>query len=96
MALKLYELIKRPMVTEKTAVMAETGSYVFEVNPSATKTELKKAFEELFDGRKVVSIRTIVVPAYKKRVGRFSGTVNAGKKAIFTVVGEPIELFASA
>lgn len=96
MALKLYELIKRPLVTEKTAALAENGTYVFEVNPSATKTELKQAFEQLFEGRKVTSIRKIVVPAYKKRVGRFSGTVNAGKKAVFTVVGDPIELFVTA
>ncbi len=97
MAHKAYELIKRPIVTEKTAVMAEeTSQYVFEVERSASKPELKAAFEQLFEGRKVTSIKTAVIGPRQKRVGARVGTILKRKKAVFTIEGDPIELFAGA
>lgn len=96
MARKSYELIKRPIVTEKTAVMAEENQYVFEVEKSASKTELKAAFEQLFEGRRVLNIRTSVIGPRQKRVGMRVGTILKRKKAVFTIEGDPIELFAGA
>lgn len=96
MSRKPYELIKRPVVTEKTAPLAEEGVYVFHVARDASKLELKAAFEAMFEGRKVRAVRTVKVGAYQKRVGMRQGTVLAGKKAMFTVDGDPIELFSAS
>lgn len=92
---KPYELIKRPVVTEKTAPLAEEGRYVFKVAADASKTELKAAFEGLFEGRTVRKVRTVKIGGYQKRVGMRQGQVLASKKAIFTVDGPLIELFSA-
>lgn len=93
---KWHELIKRPLITEKTAVLSEDKTYAFEVNRTANKTVLKQAFEALFPGRTVRNIRTIAIPARQKRMGRNVGTISKSKKAIFTIDGDPIELFAGS
>jgi large subunit ribosomal protein L23 len=93
----LYDLIRRPLLTEKTRMLSvKHGQYVFEVLPSANKIELKKAFEALFPGRKVVGIQTTKIYPKQKRVGRRLGHTSVSKKAIFTVQGEPLEIFAGA
>jgi large subunit ribosomal protein L23 len=91
-----YELIKRPLVTEKATSMAAFQQYVFEVQPDANKIELGKAFEQAFPGRQVVSVRTIKMYPHQKKVGRKMGYTSVGKKAVFTVQGEPIEMFTGA
>lgn len=93
---KWHELVKRPLITEKTAVLSESNTYAFEVNRTASKTDLKEAFEALFPGRKVTNIRTIAIPAQQKRMGRHVGQIAKSKKAIIQIDGEPIELFAGA
>ena len=89
----LYRLLKRPIVTEKTTHLAEQGQYVFEVVTNANKVELAKAFLLAFPGRKVHAVRLITIPARTKRVGRRTGVVPERRKAVFSVSGEPIELF---
>jgi large subunit ribosomal protein L23 len=90
---RLYELLKRPLVTEKATALTMQGQYTFEVEISANKIELKQAFEKAFPGRKVVKIQTTKMYAQQKRVGRHHGHTSESKKAIFTVSGDPIELF---
>jgi len=93
---ELYSLLKRPIVTEKTTNLAELGQYVFEVDKSANKIQLAQAFELAFPGRKVQAVRMIKVPAHSKRYGKRIGQVPEKRKAVFSITGEPIELFTGA
>lgn len=86
----LYQIIKRPLVTEKSTSQTALGQYVFEVVKDATKIEIKKAVEMLFPGRKVTSVRTAYMPSKQKRRGLKIGRTQSGKKAIVAVEGEPI------
>jgi large subunit ribosomal protein L23 len=76
------EIIRRPLVTEKSTMMRETGANViaFEVDPDANKIEVKKAVEELFKV-KVAEVRIFNVPGKVKRMGRFAGKRRDWKKA---------------
>ncbi|RMG61115.1 MAG: 50S ribosomal protein L23 [Deltaproteobacteria bacterium] len=89
-----YHVIKRPVITEKSTVLKETGNYVvFEVDKRATKTQIKKAVEELFNV-KVLSVKTMIVPGKVKRLGRSVGRVPSWKKAIVKLrEGDRIEFF---
>ena len=90
---KYLEVIKAPVVTEKSAYQAgEENFYAFYVDPKANKTEIKLAIEKLFNV-KVVDIKTINVHPKKRRVGRFTGLTNKKKKAIVKLAeGQTIEL----
>ena len=90
---ELYNLLKRPIVTEKTTSLAELGQYVFEVERDANKIELTQAFELAFPGRKVRAVRLITIPARTKRYGKKIGQTQEKRKAVFSIEGEPIELF---
>ncbi|MBY0450445.1 MAG: 50S ribosomal protein L23 [Cyanobacteria bacterium] len=92
-AATLYDLLKRPIVSEKTTQLAEIGQYVFEVRKDANKVELSKAFELAFPGRKVNAVRLIKIPPRDKRVGRRVGKTPERLKAVFSITGDPIELF---
>jgi len=88
---KLYDVIKRPLITEKTVALAtKNNQYTFEVNPEATKVEIKQAVELAFPGRKVKNVRTVYTPSKAKRVGYTMGRTQSGKKAIVTIEGEPL------
>ena len=79
--MKLTDVIRRPLVTEKTTVAREASSVlVFEVAPNATKVDVKKAVESLF-GSKVASVRTQIQHGKIKRQGRFAGQRSDWKKA---------------
>ena len=78
---KYLEIIKAPLVTEKSRMEQENGKYTFLVSPKATKTEIKDAIEKIFKV-KVVEISTLNVKPKKKRVGRYTGLTNRSKKAI--------------
>jgi large subunit ribosomal protein L23 len=90
---ELYNLLKRPVVTEKTTSLAQLGQYVFEVTKDANKIQLTQAFELAFPGRKVKAVRLIRVPAHSKRYGKTIGQTQEKRKAVFSIEGEPIELF---
>ncbi|MER3400503.1 MAG: 50S ribosomal protein L23 [Thermoflexus sp.] len=62
----LYEVIKRPIITEKTTMLKEMGQYVFEVDPRANRQQVKRAVEAIFNVR-VVDVRIINVPAKRRR-----------------------------
>lgn len=95
-AARYYELLKRPLLTEKATLMAQQNQYTFEVALNANKIDLAKAFETAFPGRKVTNVRTVKIYPQQKRVGNRSGHTSVSKKAIFTITGEPIELFTGA
>jgi len=79
--MKLTDVIRRPLITEKTTVQREDGrTIVFQVAAGATKIEVKQAIERLL-GSKVESVRTTLVHGKVKRQGRFSGRRSDWKKA---------------
>ncbi len=87
------DIIKAPIITEKTAAIAQDGqSYVFKVDTKANKTEIKQAIEKIFNV-KVESVHTINVRPKKKRVGRYTGMTSKYKKAIVKLAeGNTIDL----
>lgn len=89
---KYLEIIKAPVVTEKSAALAQENKYAFYVDVKANKTEVKQAIEKIFNV-KVTDISILKVVPKKKRVGRYSGLTNRGKKAIVKLAeGQTIEL----
>lgn len=89
---KYLDIIKAPVVTEKSATLGDKNMYAFYVDPKANKTEIKLAIEKIF-GVKVLEIKTINVHPKKKRVGRYAGLTNRKKKAIVKLnEGDTIEI----
>ncbi len=85
-------IIKAPIITEKTTELAQQNTYVFSVDVKANKTHIKQAIENIFDV-KVESVNTVNVKPKKKRVGRYTGKTNHVKKAIVKLKeGSSIEL----
>ena len=83
--MKLTDVIRRPLITEKTSIQREDGrTIVFEVAPGANKVEVKRAIEQLL-GAKVESIRTSISHGKIKRQGRFAGQRSDWKKAYVTL-----------
>ena len=80
--MKLTDVIRRPLVSEKTSILREQDdlSLVFRVHIDATKIEIKQAIERLL-GAKVASVRTAMTHGKVKRQGRFSGKRPDWKKA---------------
>ena len=79
--MKLTDVIRRPLITEKTTILREDGrTIVFHVASDATKVEVKQAIERLL-GSKVESVRTTLVHGKVKRQGRFAGRRSDWKKA---------------
>ena len=89
----MYDVIKRPIITEKSSNLVENLQYTFEVDPKATKTEIKDAIEKIFKVN-VIEIRTINVHRKAKRMQRFEGFKPAYKKAIVRLAaGQTIDVF---
>ncbi len=87
------QVIIRPVVSEKSFVLAEAGKYTFRVHDRAHKTQIRQAIEQLFDVH-VVAIRTASVKSKPKRRGQTSGRTRHWKKAIIQVrPGETIPIF---
>jgi large subunit ribosomal protein L23 len=87
------QVIIRPVVSEKSFVLAEVGKYTFRVHDRAHKTQIRQAIEQLFDVH-VVAIRTASVKSKPKRRGQTSGRTRHWKKAIIQVrPGETIPIF---
>jgi large subunit ribosomal protein L23 len=79
--MKLTDVIRRPLITEKTTIQREDGrTMVFQVAADANKVEIKRAVEKLL-GSKVESVRTALAHGKVKRQGRFSGRRSDWKKA---------------
>ena len=90
-----YDIILRPVITEKSMMDSADKKYAFYVAPSATKIEIKEAVAEIF-GVKVKSVNTVNVPGKKKRTGAYPiGRTAARKKAYveLTEDSKSIEFF---
>jgi large subunit ribosomal protein L23 len=88
------QVIIRPVVSEKSYVLAAAGKYTFRIHPDAHKTQVRQAVEALFDVH-VQEVRTISVKSKPKRRGISRGRTRSWKKAIVQVrAGETIPIFA--
>lgn len=94
--LKYYDVILKPIVTEKSMNMMADKKYVFLVHPSATKIQVREAVEKMFEGTKVKSVNTMNYKGKPKRRGMITGVTAKRKKAIvqLTETSKEIELFA--
>ncbi len=92
-----YDIIRRPIITEKTNIQKEQSNQVtFEVDPRANCIEVQRAIEKIFNV-KVARTRTMHVRGKVKRRGRILGKRRNWKKAIVTLMpGERIEFFEGA
>ena len=94
-SIQYYDVIIRPVITEKS--MADMGEkkYTFLVHPEANKTQIKDAVEKMFEGTKVKSVNTINSDGKKKRRGMVVGKTAKTKKAIVALTEESkdIEIF---
>jgi large subunit ribosomal protein L23 len=96
--MKLTDVIRRPLVSEKTSILREQNdlSLVFHVHVDATKIEIKQAIEKLL-GAKVASVRTAMTHGKIKRQGRFAGKRSDWKKAYVRLrEGEKVPEFLEA
>lgn len=86
-----FDIIKRPIITERTTDMMADKKYVFEVPLKANKTEIKQAVEKVF-GVKVEAVNTIRVAAKPKRYGKYAGYTSEWKKAIIKLTADSKDL----
>ena len=84
------EVIVKPIITERSSEDMQEGKYTFKVNKKATKVEIAKAVEKLFEV-KVLKVNTISVKGKEKRVGAHKGFTSDWKKAIVTIDTNPSE-----
>ena len=95
MATNAYDIIKRPIITERSMSGTEMKKYTFEVAKDANKIEIAKAVEEIF-GVKVAKVNTLNVRGKEKRTGRYpAGRTASWKKAMVTLTpdSKSIEIF---
>jgi len=89
----LYEVLRRPLITEKNTILQQQNKYAFEVAKETNKPQVKQAVEKAFKV-KVTTVNMIMVPGKSKRVGRRVVQTHPWKKAIVTLkVGDKIEFF---
>ena len=93
-AIHSYEVLRRPIVTEKSTLLAAQGKYVFEVTINANKPQIREAVERAFDVH-VTSVNTAIVRGKVKRFGRQRPSRQTSwKKAVVTLqAGEQIDIF---
>ncbi len=93
--LKYYDVILKPILTEKSMNTMAEKKYAFYVNPDATKNQIKDAVEKMFAGAKVASVNTMNLDGKNRRRGMTSGKTAAKKKAIVQLTADSadIELF---
>ena len=91
---QFYNIIRRPIVTEKTSDLNEfENKVVFEVDKKANKIEIAKAVEKLFNVR-VLKVNTLIMPGKVKNVGRVRGRTSSFKKAFVTLrEGDSIDFY---
>ena len=93
---KYYDVILKPVITEKSMAGMGEKKYTFLVHPQATKSQVKEAVEKMFEGTKVKSVNTINYDGKNKRRGLVVGKTAKTKKAIvaLTADSKDIEIFA--
>ena len=95
-AIQYYDVILKPVITEKSMAGMSEKKYVFLVHPEANKTQIKEAVEKMFAGTKVKKVNTMNLDGKKKRRGMIYGKTSKTKKAIvqLTEDSKEIEIFA--
>ena len=89
----LYQVLRRPIITEKNTALQEQNKYGFEVAEKANKHQVKQAVEKAFKV-KVVGVNVLTVPGKTRRVGRRQVKTSPWKKAVVTLeAGQKIEFF---
>lgn len=91
-----YDVILKPVITEKSMNAMGEKKYTFLVHPEANKSMIKEAVEKMFEGTKVASVNTMNIDGKKKRRGMVVGKTAKTKKAIvqLTEDSKDIEIFA--
>ena len=94
-AIQYYDVIIRPVITEKSMNQMSEKKYTFYVHPEANKSQIKEAVEKMFEGTKVASVNTINADGKTKRRGMTYGKTAKTKKAIVTLTedSKDIEIF---
>jgi large subunit ribosomal protein L23 len=91
--MQTLDILRKPIITEKSTYMQERGRYVFEVSPSATKLQIKEAVQEAFDVT-VLKVNTMNLRGKAKRYGPKRVMQRSWKKAIVTLApGDTITIF---
>jgi large subunit ribosomal protein L23 len=90
--IKYYDVILKPVVTEKTMELMADKKYTFLVHPDVTKSQVKDAVEKMFKGTKVEKVNTMNQVGKLKRRGRTSGKTAKTKKAIVQLTQESAEI----
>jgi large subunit ribosomal protein L23 len=90
--LKYYDVILKPVVTEKSMNSMSEKKYSFLVHPAATKAQVKEAVEKMFAGTKVASVNTMNLDGKNRRRGNTSGKTSKTKKAIVQLKADSAEI----
>jgi large subunit ribosomal protein L23 len=95
--LKYYDILLKPVITEKSMRLTAEKTYTFYVHPDANKPQIKEAVEKLFEGTKVRKVNTLNIKAKKKRRGMTVGFTAKKKKAyvMLTPESKDIEIFGA-
>ena len=91
-SLQYFDVILRPVVTEKSMADMAEKKYTFLVHPEANKVQIKEAVEKMFEGAKVKAVNTMNLEGKKKRRGMVIGKTAKRKKAIVTLAAESKEI----
>ncbi|MCT8192869.1 50S ribosomal protein L23 [Pseudomonas monteilii] len=96
--MNLLDVIKRPVITEKSMLAMDDTKYTFEVDTKANKTLVKQAVEAAFDGVKVANVNIINVRPKFKRMGKYAGYTKKRRKAVVTLTedSKEIQIFEAA
>lgn len=91
-----YDVILKPVITEKSMEDMSVKKYTFLVHPEANKTQIKEAVEKMFEGTKVANVNTMNLEGKTRRRGMTFGKTAAKKKAIVQLTEDSadIEIFA--
>lgn len=90
--LKYYDVILKPVVTEKSMAGMGDKKYTFSVHPEANKSQIKEAVEKMFAGTKVKNVNTMNMDGKSKRRGATSGKTSKTKKAIVSLTEDSKEI----
>lgn len=90
--LSYYDILLKPVITEKSMDAMSEKKYTFKVHPQATKVQIKEAVEKMFAGTKVEKVNTMNQDGKTKRRGATSGKTSKVKKAIVTLTAESKEI----
>jgi large subunit ribosomal protein L23 len=93
----VFQVLKRPVITEKSTTLQEQNKYVFDILPGANKPQVKEAVERAF-GVRVLDVNIVPIHRERKRLGNGSYSIRkTDKKAVVTVApGDTIQLFEGA